>query len=84
MSSSTAYRALVTDLTAKGILIAEVVAGLKELDPRRRQEVIDYVQQLLEEQRVAQRRVDHRVAKRALPPRTPEAPYIRELRTVTN
>ena len=84
MSSSTAYRALVTDLTAKGILIAEVVAGLKELDPRRRQEVIDYVQQLLEEQRLAQRRVDRRVAKRVLPPRTPEAPYIRELLTVTN
>ena len=81
--SSTAYRALVTDLTAKGILIAEVVAGLKELDPGRRQEVIDYVQQLLEEQRLAQWRVERRAAKRPTTTHTRRA-HIRELRAVTN
>jgi hypothetical protein len=55
--SSTAYRALVDDLTAKDDLSAEVVAALKVLDPGGKQEVLDYIQQLLEEQRAEQRAV---------------------------
>ena len=53
--SSTAYRALVDDLVAKDSQFAEVVAGMKKLDPRRRQEFVEYVQEILEEQRAAQR-----------------------------
>ena len=34
---------------------AEVVAGMKELDPRRRQEFADSAQQLIEEYRAEQR-----------------------------
>jgi len=49
--SSTAYRALVDDLIANDSQLAEVVAGMKELDPRRRQELVEYVQEILEEQR---------------------------------
>jgi succinate dehydrogenase flavin-adding protein (antitoxin of CptAB toxin-antitoxin module) len=49
--SVTAYRTLKDHLAAKDNQIAEVCAGMKELDPGRRQEMVDYVQELLEEQR---------------------------------
>ena len=42
------------------------------------------VLEVVEEQRVAQRRVKRRAAKRALPPRRSGAPYIRGLRAATN
>jgi hypothetical protein len=53
--SVTAYRALMDNLTAKDKQIAEVVAGMDELDPRRRQELVAYTQELLEEYRAEQR-----------------------------
>ena len=44
-------RALVDDLIANDDLIAEVLAALKELNPRRRRELIGNLQQFIEEQR---------------------------------
>jgi hypothetical protein len=52
--SATAYRTLLDNLTAKDNLIAEVIAGMKELDAGRRQEMVGYVQELLEEYRAEQ------------------------------
>ena len=49
--SVTAYRTLVDHLAVKDNQIAEVAAGMKELDPGRRQEMVDYAQELLEEYR---------------------------------
>jgi hypothetical protein len=54
-------------MTAAGMLKV-----YNELDARRQLKVLKTVQ----EQRVAQRRVDRRVAKRALPPRTEAVPHL--------
>jgi len=53
--SATAYRTLVDHLAAKDNQIAEVIAAMKELDPGHRQEMVDYAQELLEEQRAERR-----------------------------
>jgi hypothetical protein len=50
------------------------------LDTKRQMKVLKVV----EAQRVAQRRVERRAAKRALPPRRAGAPHIRGLHLATN
>ena len=50
------------------------------LDTKRQMKVL----RVIEEQRLAQRRLERRVAKRALPPRRQAAPYLRGMRAATS